>query len=130
MALIGNKVTESEIRRWLVDRNYGARSAVFEEVELVAIQRPGWVQVFRFQLTAKTPDGRKVPLYGALRDDGRVGGRFRVSESREERDAWLAEWSGRLSPSHSPTSAPPPRWAVRLLLGGVALLVLVALISR
>ena len=130
MPLIGNKVTEAEIRRWLVDQKYGARSATFDEVELVAIQRPGWVQVFRFQLTAKTPDGRKVPLYGALRDDGRVGGKFRVSESREERDNWLGEWSGKLGPSHSPNTDPPPRWLVGLLLAGVAAMVALALLMR
>jgi hypothetical protein len=130
MPLIGNNVTQAEIRRWLVDRDYGAHSAKFDEVELAAIQRPGWVQIFRFQLTARTPDGRKVPLYGVVRDDGRIGAKFRVSESRGERDRWLAEWSGELGPSHSPDTAPPPRWLVVLLLGGIATLVLAALLNR
>ncbi|MEM8885431.1 MAG: hypothetical protein AAGD14_15295, partial [Planctomycetota bacterium] len=71
MPLIGNKITEAEVRRWLIAEGYGAKTAVFDEVELHAIKRPGWVQVYRYGLTALTPDERKVPLFGAVRDDGR-----------------------------------------------------------
>ena len=127
MASIGNKVTEAEIRRWLIEQGYGARAAHFDEVELVAIERPGWVQVFRFQLTARTPDDRRVPLYGAVRDDGRQGATFRVSESAAERDAWLAEWSAGLI---APGARARPTWLVWLVPLALAALIASALLGR
>jgi len=89
--MVGNKVTEAEIRRWLVEQGYEARAAKFDEVDLVAIERPGWVQVFRFQLTTGKNKGERGALFGAVRDDGRRGGRFFASRSRGERDRRLDE---------------------------------------
>lgn len=41
------------------------------DVKLVAIERPGWVQVWRFRVETKTVDGQPVTLHGSARDDGR-----------------------------------------------------------
>ncbi|MDA7918480.1 hypothetical protein N9X53_07275 [Mariniblastus sp.] len=45
---ISNRSTEADVRSWLNDNGFVGKTAKFEELELHAIQRPGWVQVFRF----------------------------------------------------------------------------------
>ena len=48
----GNRVTEKDIRHWLDDHEFNGDSAQITELELHAVKRPGWVQLFRFRLTA------------------------------------------------------------------------------
>ena len=43
-----NRTTESDVRTWLNKNGFVGKSAKFNELELHAIQRPGWVQVFKF----------------------------------------------------------------------------------
>lgn len=45
---IRNRVTERDIRDWLQFNGYESGSAILNDVELHAIQRPGWKQLFRF----------------------------------------------------------------------------------
>ena len=45
---IKNGSTERAIRRWLDKNGFYGSSAKFDHVELHAIKRPGWLQVFRF----------------------------------------------------------------------------------
>jgi len=45
---ISNRSTEADVRSWLNNNGFAGKTAKFEELELHAIQRPGWVQVFRF----------------------------------------------------------------------------------
>ena len=45
---IGNKSAEKDIRDWLAENGYLGKSAKFGEIELHAIKRPGWRQIFRF----------------------------------------------------------------------------------
>ncbi len=45
---ISNRSTEADVRTWLNKNGFAGKTAKFEELELHAIQRPGWVQVFRF----------------------------------------------------------------------------------
>ena len=95
MPLIGNKVVEKDLRDHLSASGYYGQAAVFRDLDLVAIQRPGWTQIFRFHVRAKTVDGDWDELYGACIDDERYG-RFEVvlSESEVERDTQISEWSG------------------------------------
>ncbi|MEM9702663.1 MAG: hypothetical protein AAF907_09485, partial [Planctomycetota bacterium] len=73
MPLIGNKFLEHDLRSWLDDSGRYGRSAEVEELELVAVQRPGWVQVFRFRLRAKDREtGDWEELRGLARDDERI----------------------------------------------------------
>ena len=51
---IGNRVTEKDIRDWLDANGHVGRSAKIDDLELHAIERPGWVQVFEFQVRSKT----------------------------------------------------------------------------
>jgi hypothetical protein len=48
--VIRSRSAEKDIRDWLSENGYSGNSARFAEVELHAIMRPGWLQVFRFEL--------------------------------------------------------------------------------
>jgi hypothetical protein len=92
--LIGNKSAEKDIRDWLPENGYNGKSAKFVEVELHAIMRPGWLQVFRFEVKCLSADDQSVQLFGAMRSDERYGRpAIVVSEDIEIRDLQLAEWS-------------------------------------
>ena len=51
---IGNRVTEKDIRQWLDKNGFMGRSAKINNLELHAVTRPGWKQVFRFRAQVKT----------------------------------------------------------------------------
>ena len=94
MPLIGNKVTEKDIRDYLTENGYYGRSAVMRDLTLTAVQRPGWVQVFQFEVRAKSVEGEWQDLFGACRDD-EAAEEFDVylSPNQSERDEQLATWS-------------------------------------
>lgn len=72
-ALIGNKASEKDIRDWLSQNGFNGKTAQFKEIELHAIQRPGWLQIFRFEFVAFSTEDHKVNLYGAMHSDERLG---------------------------------------------------------
>lgn len=94
MPLIGNKVTEKDIRDYLTENGYYGRTAKIVDLKLVAVQRPGWLQVFRFDLRAKQQDGDWVELFGTCRDD-EAAKLFEVSLSQDAtaRDLQIEAWS-------------------------------------
>lgn len=55
---IGNKVTEKDIRDWLNLNDFDGQFAKISNLELFAITRPGWKQLFSFSMIAKA----KTPL--------------------------------------------------------------------
>jgi len=75
---IGNRYTEKDLRDHLTNVGYFGRSAKFLRLELVAIERPGWVQVFEFHVHAKTQDGEWKEHFGVCRTDER-GGTFELN---------------------------------------------------
>ena len=92
--IIGNKVAEKDIREFLNKHGYFGRSARFEELELHAIQRPGWLQVFRFCVQAKTIDDEWLTLYGAMKDDERFKMlEIELFDNINRRDHLLVSWS-------------------------------------
>jgi hypothetical protein len=70
---IGNRVTEKEIRAWLIANGFHGASAELPDITLHAIFRPGWRQVYRFSGRAKDSDGKLVPIFGVLEGDQRYG---------------------------------------------------------
>ena len=93
--LIRNGTTERDIRDWLTRNGYYGQSAKFEEVELHAIKRPGWLQVFRFSVTAKSAEEDQWhDLFGVVRDDERYR-RFEIEvfHRKHERNKLLTDWS-------------------------------------
>ena len=93
-SLFGNKSAEKDIRDWLNENQYYGNSAQFVEIELHAIRRPGWLQVFRFEAKVKTVADEWVQLYGAMRSDERYGDpQMFASQQVTARDEQLATWS-------------------------------------
>ena len=92
--LIRNRVTERDIRDWLNENGYHGGSAVLESVELYAIERPGWRQLFRFsgrvRLQSADPDEtpKRMPVWGVVLDDERkpLGQRTQVTLCDREID--------------------------------------------
>lgn len=96
--LIGNKTAEKDIRDWLSQNNWYGNSAKFIELELHAIQPPGWLQVFRFTVNAKATSDQRGKLFGVLRDDERFRRiEIEVFEDEPARNERLQEWSAKLS---------------------------------
>ena len=96
--MIGNKTAEKDIREYLSENGYYGKSARFEELELHAIKRPGWLQVFRFGIEAKTIDNQWLRLFGAMKDDERFKLLdIQLFENRNQRDHLLKQWSEGLS---------------------------------
>lgn len=71
MALISNKCTEKDLREYLTKTGYYGRSAQFLKLELAALERPGWVQVFEFHVRVKEHDGPWTEHFGLCRTDER-----------------------------------------------------------
>ncbi len=96
-SLIGNKAAEKDIRDWLASQNFCGRSAQFSEVELHAIKRPGWLQVFRFEVRVRDESNHWHQLFGAMRADERYGEpQIMVTLLAADRNMQLNEWSATL----------------------------------
>jgi hypothetical protein len=102
----GDHDMEVAIRGHLTDSGYFGKTAKLRNVRLVAVQRPGWLQVFRFEVVARVqpPDstGEEGPdpqaeyreLFGLVREDLR----HKVSVVRtfvdeDQRKTLFADWS-------------------------------------
>ncbi|MEP3480159.1 MAG: hypothetical protein ABJZ55_12985 [Fuerstiella sp.] len=71
MNLDRNKSTEKDLRSYLDDNGYFGRTAKFQLLKLTAVERPGWVQIFQFEIEAKREDSDWESLYGFCRTDER-----------------------------------------------------------
>lgn len=95
----GDKRLTQAIQSELGRLGYAVHAARTREVRLAAIERPGWVQVYRFCVETQTNEEnphtrRSVVLHGVSRDDGRKS-RIEVllTESLAERNERLSKWS-------------------------------------
>ncbi|MEM6798935.1 MAG: hypothetical protein AAF589_05425 [Planctomycetota bacterium] len=90
----GDELLTRAIRRELRQQKLAVHAAKIRDVRLVAIERPGWVQVRRFRV--ETTDGDRLPivLQGLARDDGRKQGiDVLLTTSSAELKARLDAWS-------------------------------------
>jgi hypothetical protein len=77
---LGNRVTEKDIRQWLDDNELQGNSAQINDLELHAIKRPGWVQLYRFSLKVRSStegsESDSKPIWlertGVVLDDERI----------------------------------------------------------
>lgn len=99
--LAKNRTTEKDIRNWLNANGFHGNSAVITDVELHAVQRPGWLQVFRFQAKVKSRD-ENLPepwrnIHGVVRDDERLRGgaqtEVKIFDDEESQQLQLKNWS-------------------------------------
>lgn len=100
----GDHEMELEIRKHLTANGFYGGTAKFRAVRLVAVERPGWQQIYRFEVTARVAEqisdddpnrpGSYCELYGLVRDDIRHKiSTVRVFESERERRSLFARWS-------------------------------------
>ena len=119
--MIGNKTAEKDIRDYLSEHGYFGNSARFSELEIHAIGRPGWLQVFRFGVEAKTEDDQWLTLFGAMKDDERFKlHEIELFDNINRRDHLLKQWSeGLMQPrfkSEGDVSFGPWRYAREFLI--------------
>lgn len=111
--MIANRCTEKDLRDHFTTLGYFGQSMKFLQLELAAIERPGWVQIFRFHVQAKNREGGWEELFGNCRIDERIN-TFEVQlfEREEEQDRAL-----RLDAKDMITGERPPRhWVQTALL--------------
>jgi hypothetical protein len=107
----GDHEMENAIRRHLSDNGYFGGTAKLRAVRLAAVQRPGWLQVFRFEVTARVADhgvsdsraagdhAEDFPatyhdLFGLVREDHRHNRtEIRVFRSSDQRAELFGRWS-------------------------------------
>lgn len=100
---VGDRDMEVAIRKHLTKKGYFGGSVKLRNVRLVAVQRPGWLQVYRFEATARlsspAADGpeeeaRYEELYGLVQDDARKSlTKVEVFHNPVERRALFRRWS-------------------------------------
>jgi hypothetical protein len=91
--LFGNRVTEKDLRDHLESLGYRGSSAHFESLELLAIERPGWIQVFTFDVQTSDIDGQRHRFFGVMRDDERIGFQVHLARDVEEQQSIAEVWS-------------------------------------
>lgn len=102
----GDRELEWAIRRHLSDNGHYGGTAKLRNVRLAAVQRPGWLQVYRFDAVARviTPsvdDDEAAEaaavyrqLFGLIREDARQGApTVRTFDTAESRSELFAQWS-------------------------------------
>ncbi len=93
---VGDRDMELQMRSYLTRMNFRGETAVFQEVKLVAVRRPGWEQVFRFRVLACDVRNQDVQtlLFGVIRQDERYNrAEVRVFKSAAEQNETLNQWS-------------------------------------
>ena len=123
--LIGNRVTEKELRDYLTDQGYDGKAAKFDRLELEAIQRPGWIQVFAFEVRLLDDHDRWVEFFGVVRDDERHRMQVHLTESEIDRDLRLKKWSVGLLTREAKPLTKTHKWLLALF-GVVMLFALVS----
>lgn len=130
MALIGNKYTEKDLRAWLSQHGYFGDTAEFRSLELAALKRPGWLQVFKFEVRAKHRQHGWRELVGVCRDDETTSlFEAYLCEEIAERDNVFTEWSTELIRSDRSVKNPIPLMAA-MIVAGLTVIGLAALIVQ
>ena len=90
---VGDRDLERAIRAEVVARGL-PRSAAIRNVRLAAVERPGWVQVYEFDVEVTPRDtGISHRWLGLARDDGRRGAVVRLFDAPKLREQQFHAWS-------------------------------------
>jgi hypothetical protein len=101
----GDRELEVAIRKHLSERGFFGPTARIKNVRLVAVQRPGWLQVYRFEVTVRVrppeesddlPDAEPEyrELFGLVKDDIRYNVHtVNTFPTESERRELFAVWS-------------------------------------
>ena len=144
---VGNRVTEKDIRDWLEGNGFVGRTAKIRELELHAIRRPGWVQVFEFDLSARlrpnesettttqefdsSSDTDWIERFGVVLDDERnrtqeLRTQIWLFENRSDQQNKLEEVSQGMLVRNSETNILPLLW---IAITAIIFLAIVAVVS-
>ena len=88
----------------LARQGYFGSGAILSNFKLSAIQRPGWVQIYKFDVSAKRqednsddPNAKTSPdfqsLFGLVKDDGREKSQVEFFSDPIERQKRFSDWS-------------------------------------
>ena len=91
--MIGNRVTEKDVRDFLTDRVFSGSTARFDYLKLVAIERPGWIQIFAFRVATCDISGAKRTFFGVVRDDERNRTEILLEDTAEAQEKVIHSWS-------------------------------------
>ena len=103
----GDSELDRAIRDHLCDLGYFGSTAKIQSVRLVAVQRPGWLQIFRFEASARLnlevddehpdPEATYHLLFGLVREDHRKNQcDIQCFQNESERHELFAQWSNNL----------------------------------
>ncbi len=88
----GDREMDLAIRAKLRSDGYAVGRSKVVNFRLVAIERPGWVSIYEFNVEVVDSEGCSTQLYGVARDDARrtttVKLYQRIGPRREQRDCW------------------------------------------
>ena len=94
---VGDRDLELALRSYLTEQGFYGDSATFKSVKLVAIERPGWVQIYTFSVRVRSRVNEDLPaeqFFGLVRqDERREKVEPRVFTNSIERESQLDEWS-------------------------------------
>ena len=101
----GDHEMEKTIRKHLTQNGFFGGTARLRNVRLVAVQRPGWLKVFRFDATVRVkpgnedddgiaPEAEYREVFGLVKDDIRHKlNTVRFFEEEQQRVELFARWS-------------------------------------
>ncbi len=95
---VGDRDLEVALRGHLDGQGFWGDSARFRHIRLVAVQRPGWLMVFAFNVEAKSRvTGQQQSMFGLVRQDERYNRvEIEVFPDRGARTQRFLEWSQNL----------------------------------
>jgi len=94
---VGDRDLELALRKHLNKEGFFGDSAKFERVKLMAVERPGWVQVYTFAVLVRSRLNEDLPserLFGVVCQDerkDRVEPKLFVNFSEQQKQ--LSDWS-------------------------------------
>lgn len=90
---VGDSSLELAIRNEIRAQGLPSYRSRIRNCRLVAIQRPGWVQIYQFEVLTTDPSGESLALFGVARDDGRAKTLVRLFADVQSRDEQQEGWS-------------------------------------
>lgn len=103
---------EREIHQHLKQQGWKRKQYQLRGIELIAVERPGWKQIFQFELAVQTADQQAAwngkHVQGLIRDDHRQGSELRLLADASEREAVLQVWGAGMI--HRRVSERPMPW--------------------
>lgn len=96
----GDRNLELAIRSRLRSRGFRGHGATILDTRLIAVARPGWLQVYSFSVETEDEGRRPRQLFGLARVDERAKSEIELFEGESDRDLKAVDWSRGLVVAH------------------------------